>query len=55
MNQLLNSLKNIKWWDIISKEKDSNYNPILQAKILEIVENQIRDNNPKETKETLNR
>ncbi len=34
---------------------DTNYNPILQEKILEIVENQIRDNNPRETKETLNR
>ena len=37
------------WWVSINK------NPILQEKILEIVENQIKDNNPKQTRETLNR
>lgn len=39
----------------MKKDKDIGYNPILHDSILEIAENQIREKNPKETKETLNR
>ncbi len=39
----------------MSKNEQSDYNPVLQKQILEVVENQIKDNNPKETKQTLNR
>ncbi|MFX0093222.1 MAG: hypothetical protein ACFFBD_15800 [Candidatus Hodarchaeota archaeon] len=34
---------------------NESYNPYLKKAILEIVENQIKDNNPPETKKTLNR
>jgi hypothetical protein len=37
------------------KKKQSDYNPILQATYLEIVENQLRDNNPPETRKTFDR
>ena len=34
---------------------DSEYNPYLKATLLEVVDNQLNDNNPLETRETLNR
>ena len=40
---------------IIKKEKDFGYNHYLHDAIHEIVENQIREGEPKETKETLDR
>lgn len=39
----------------MKKDKNFGHHPILNDIIYGIVENQIRDNNPKETKETLNR
>jgi len=39
----------------MKKDKNFEHRPILNDIIYGIVENQIRDNNPKETKETLNR
>jgi len=39
----------------MKKEKDPRYNPYLHDAIHEIVENQIREGKPKETKETLDR
>jgi hypothetical protein len=41
--------------EYINKEKESSINPFLKENIMKIVENQIRDGNPKETKATLNR
>jgi len=35
--------------------KKTEYNPHLRAAFLEVVENQLRDNNPPETKQTLDR
>ena len=34
---------------------DSEYNPHLKALLLEVVDNQLRDNDPPEARETLNR
>lgn len=34
---------------------DSEYNPYLKATLLEVVDNQLNDNDPPETRETLNR
>ena len=39
----------------MKKEKDIEYNPNLHKIIHEVIENQIREGKPKETKETLNR
>lgn len=39
----------------MKEDKDFGYNPHLHEAISEVVENQIRDGDPKETKETLNR
>jgi len=39
----------------MKKKKDLGYNPQLHKMIHEVVENQIREGNPKETKETLDR
>lgn len=39
----------------MKKEKDLEYNPNLHKIIHEVIENQIREGKPKETKETLNR
>jgi len=39
----------------MKKDKNFGHRPILNDIIYGIVENQIRDNNPKETKETINR
>jgi len=36
-----------------SVEEDDSYNPILQKAYLTIVENQLKENNPPETNETL--
>lgn len=41
--------------DIMKKEKDLEYNPNLHKIIHEVIENQIREGKPKETKETPNR
>ena len=38
-----------------SEKKMGKTNPHLRAAFLEVVENQLRDNNPPETKETLDR
>ena len=40
---------------IMKKEKDLEYNPNLHKIIHEVIENQIREGKPKETKETLKR
>lgn len=37
------------------KKESSKYNPQLKAVYLEAVENQLRDNNPPETRQTLDR
>lgn len=37
------------------KRKGAKTNPYLKAAFLEVVDNQLRDNNPPETKETLER
>ncbi|MCJ7572492.1 MAG: hypothetical protein MUO82_11580 [Candidatus Thermoplasmatota archaeon] len=39
----------------MKKDKEFSYNPYLHDAIYEIVENQIREGKPKETKETLDR
>ena len=39
----------------MSKDEDIGYSPQLHEAVHEIVENQIRNGNPKETKATLNR
>ena len=39
----------------MKKEKDLEYNQNLHKIIHEVIENQIREGKPKETKETLNR
>jgi len=39
----------------MKKDKELRYNPYLHDAIYEIVENQIREGKPKETKETLDR
>jgi hypothetical protein len=36
-------------------QHEEGYNPYLKAAILEVVENQLRDNNPPETRQTLER
>ena len=36
-------------------EADRGHNPAVQAAILEVVENQLRDNNPPEVRQTLER
>jgi hypothetical protein len=38
-----------------SRKQEPKSNPHLQAAFLEVVENQLRDNNPPETKQTLDR
>ena len=37
------------------KNTESEYNPYLKATLLEVVDNQLNDNDPPETRETLNR
>lgn len=37
------------------KSDEQQYNPYLKAAILDVVENQLRENNPPETRQTLNR
>ena len=36
-------------------DTDGEYNPYLKATLLEVVDNQLRDNDPPETRETLER
>ena len=47
--------KELKLCGIMKKEKDIGYNPILHKIIHDVIENQIREGKPKETKETLDR
>ncbi len=39
----------------IRKDEQQSYNPYLKSAILEVVDNQLNENNPPETKQTLER